>query len=448
MAGRTGKRVAAWLAVALIASFSIGVVGPVSAAAGREARNGSIFIESDKDFTEANGIRSGSGTAADPYVISGWDVFEIFIRDTSAHLTIRDNTIQFLTLNWNGPGVDVVNNDVGDLRVNENVKRTGDPTSGKITNNTFGVVGQLRHFDGVFAHNTVGSPSAEETDPFDDLPFFDDRAVNFDGFNGSRFFDNTLYGYLEVRLHGHHHGSGYGESSHYHGATPEHQHGAEAESHDDMVDHSERYHQVWVYDNTIHADGPYALIYTDSNHQGNDRTANSETNKELNKPHTHYTKVHLNDNELIGAGLVVDIFNAKDERHTETNRGSVEIARNKISLARNMKSLPFENRDGISVWDVKDLKLQIVGNSISYDGTDDPLAPADWDPGDAGIRLRSVDLADVLISGNSVANTFYGIAASQMSKDVFWTIRALKTTGVTEAVYYDESVKNKPQDGP
>lgn len=448
MAGTNGKRMAAWLTVALIASFSVGVITPASAADEREARNGSIVIESDKDFTSANGIRSGSGTAADPYVISGWDVFEVFIRDTGAHLVIRDNTIEFLTLNWNGPGVKVVNNDVGDLRVNENVKRTGGPTSGQITNNTFGIVGQLRHFDGVFAHNTVGSPTTDGSNPFDEIPFFDNRAVNFDGFNGSHFFDNTLYGYLEVRLHGHHHGSGYGETSHYHGAAPEHQHGAEAESHDDMVDHSQRYHQTWVHDNTIYADGSYALIYTDSNHAGNDRTANSETNKELNKPHTHYTKVHLTDNELIGAGLVVDIFNARDERHTETNRGLVEIARNKISMARDLQSGTFESRDGISVWDVKDLKLQIVGNSITYDGSEDPLAPTDFDYGDAGIRLRSVDLANVLISGNSVANTFYGVAASQMTKDVFWTIRGLTTSGVTEAVYYDESVKNEPQDGP
>jgi hypothetical protein len=448
MVGSNGKRVAAWLTLALVASFSIGVVAPASAAE-REQRNDSIFIKSDKDFTKANGVRSGSGTASDPYVISGWDVFDVFIRDTGAHLVIRDNTIDFLTLNWNGPGVTVVNNDIGDLRVNENVKRTGEPTSGLIAHNTFDVVGQLRHFDGEFTNNTVGSPTPEA---WDSLPFFDHRAVNFDGFNGSHFYENTIFGYVEVRLHGHHHGSGYGEQSHYHGAAPEQHDGAHA-SHSDMVDHGQRYHQVWVHDNTIHADGSYALIYTDSNHQGNDRTARSETNKDLNKPHTHYTKVHLTDNKLVGAGLVVNIFNAKDERHTETNRGLMDIARNKISLSRDMQTTqsswwPFENRDGIAVWNAKDVKLQIVGNAITYDGSEDPLAVTDYEHGDAGIRLQTVDLADVLIAQNSVANTYYGVAASRMTDKVFWTVRGLVTDGVTEPVYYDNSVKNEPQDGP
>ena len=444
--GGNSKRVAAWLTVALIASFSIGVVAPASASE-REARD-AIFIDSNWDFVDANGVRSGSGTAADPFVISGWDVSDIFIRDTSAHFVIKDNTIDFLTLNWNGDRVRVVNNDIGDLRVNENVKRTGGPTTGFIGYNKIGVVSQIRHFDGTFAHNTVGAPSDM------DVPFFtDNRAVNFDGFHGAHFFDNVLYGYLEVRLHGHHHGSSYGSQSHYHGTPVKDEHadhaGADhADDHAPMVDHTQRYHQVFVHNNTIHAAGPYSLIYTDTNHAGNDRTAASERNEELNKAHTHYTKIHLTGNKLIGGGLYVDIFNAKDERHTETNTGLVEIANNDITLVRDSQTLPFEARDGINIWQVKDLKLRIVGNSVTYDGGEDPLAPAGFDSGDAGIRLYNVDMANVLISDNVLAGTYYGVAASQMTKSVYWTISGLVTKGVPEPVHYDTSVKNEPQSGP
>lgn len=450
MAGRTRKRIALATVLGLVAAYSIVLALPATAAAdAREQRNQSIRITKDAQFTTDNGVRFGSGTKADPYVISGWDVFEVHLADTSKHVVIRDNTIQRLILNWNGDRLKVVHNDIGDMRVNQNVKRTGDPTTGLIAHNKFGVVGQLRHFDGVFAHNVVGAPT-------ESFPFFgSNRAVNFDGFHGARFFDNVLYGYLEVRLHGHHHGSNYDAASHYHGSAPEqeghegHGHAQEGTHEMEMVDHSTRYHKVHVYDNTIHADGPYALIYTDSNHAGNDRTATSETNKELNKPHEHFTKVFLTDNKLRGAGLVVDIFNAEDERHTNTNRGLVEIARNNISLSRDDDSLPWDQRDGISIGRVVDLDLRIVGNDIAYEPAEDMIGAAlEEHVYDIGISLQDVDKADVVIARNSVADMFYGVSASRMTESVQWTITGLETNGVSEPVAYDDSVKNRPRGGP
>ncbi len=57
-----------------------------------------ILIESDDSFTEANGVVAGSGTADDPYVISGWDIragdqpaISIdSVAGTTAHVLIRD----------------------------------------------------------------------------------------------------------------------------------------------------------------------------------------------------------------------------------------------------------------------------------------------------------------------------------------------------------------------
>lgn len=442
MRGSSRKQIALAITVMVAATFSLVAVPQASAAPGREARNQSILIGKDSQFTPANGVRSGSGTVSDPFVISGWEVFAIEIHDTNKHFEITNNKVENLILNWNGNNVLVKNNEIGDLRVNENVERTGGPTTGVITNNTFGVVGQLRHFDGVFAHNVVGSA---EQNPMTDVPFFsNDRAVNFDGFNGAHFFDNTLYGYLEVRLHGHHHSSAYGENSHYHGT--EHDHSDHSEhSMDDMVDHTNRFHEVWVHSNTIYASGPYALIYTDSNHAGNDRTANSEENEELNKPHTHHTRIHLVDNKLVGSGLYVDIFNADDDRHTTTNRGLMEIARNDITVNYGDDRFPFENRNGITVWEAKDVNLRIIDNKIRYDGTEDPLTVDDQWGTSSGISLQSLDKADVSIVRNFVQNYFYGVSASDMTKTVFWKISDLETDGVTTAVNYDQSVKNKPE---
>ena len=33
-----------------------------------------IHIDGDADFTAANGVTGGSGTASDPYIIEGWDI--------------------------------------------------------------------------------------------------------------------------------------------------------------------------------------------------------------------------------------------------------------------------------------------------------------------------------------------------------------------------------------
>src|SRR5918999_1886721 len=119
----------------------------------------SIYISADNEFNPANGVRSGSGTKSDPFVISDWSLESIHIHDTDRYVVIRDNVVSgTMVLDWIGDRVKVVNNNVQDLRVNQNVKRTGDMTSGLIAHNVFGVVGQLRHWDGVFAYNTVGSP--------------------------------------------------------------------------------------------------------------------------------------------------------------------------------------------------------------------------------------------------------------------------------------------------
>ena len=180
---------AALLATALMALLLVPQAGAaVGSKADDDARTrDGIFINANNEFNPANGVIGGSGSRRDPFVISGWNVSDVQIRNTSKYVTIKDNVISgTLVLDWIGNRVTLDNNTIGDLRVNQNVERTGDMTSGLIAHNTFGVVGQLRHFDGMFMHNVVGTPDQAN------LPFSEERAVNFDGFNGAHVPDRVV----------------------------------------------------------------------------------------------------------------------------------------------------------------------------------------------------------------------------------------------------------------
>ena len=402
--------------------------------------DGRIVIGNNSEFDSANGVRSGRGTKNNPYVIEGWDVHELTIHDTDRYVVIRNNIIGRLTLNWIGDRVTVVNNKVGDLRVNENVKRTGAASSGVISHNRFGSVGQLRHWDGVFSRNIVGAPRDSQ---WNDLGFWGShiRAVNFDGFNGSSFVRNTIYGYVEARLHGHHHSSGFGGSSHYHGAD---------ETHEAPLTHMRRHHRVRIAHNKIYSGGPYGLIYTDSNHAGNDRTATSETNEALNDPHTHLTKVAVLQNELVGSGIVVNIFNADDSKHLRTRTGHFTIRGNDIRVKEYRHSLNAwdDAPAGIEVRQARDLHLNIADNTILGPAGEQSPSVSDslssYTP--AGIRLWDIEKAWIHLMGNQVTNRQVGIYARQF-RNVEWWIHGLKTEGVDTEVDYDNS-SSSPHKGP
>ena len=427
-----GRLVSAAALCCVLAAYLL-VVAPEAAAEDDALKpHDNIVIRSDDDFHAANGVVAGSGTPKDPFVISGWKVHHISIADTAAAFVIENNEIPGrLTLNWNGPNVRVVHNVIGDMRVNQNVKRTGAATGGLIAWNKFETVGQLRHFDGVFERNIVRPPPDLLLDPI----FGSVEAVQFDGFNGAIFRNNTLYGALDVKLHGHHHGSSFGESSHHHASG---HHAMDAPG----TDHTKRYHEVFVQNNTIRTSGLYALRWTDTAHRGDDRTAASEQNEELNQPHQHWTRVHLTGNRLIGSGLYVDVFNADDQNHTGTERGLMEIANNVITLDRGTAEA-FEPRHGIQVWNAKDLDLRITDNEI-VSQIEENVATKMWQR-TTGIFLQDMAIADAYMAGNHVTNTFYGVRASYFESSVNWWVTDLATDGVTEDVYYDQTVSNPPK---
>lgn len=407
--------------VALVAGGARAVVADE-----RPAPHPNVTISSNADFTAANGVRSGNGTKAKPFVISGWEMRNITIKNTDKWVTIRNNAITGrLVLDWIGDRVNMHHNVVNDMRLNQNVRRTGMPTDGVIVRNRFRTVGQLRHWDGLFADNVVGDPNNLRA-----------RSVNFDGFNGARFVRNTIYGHVDARLHGHHHSSGWGEATHDHShETP----AGEASV------HRYRYHEVTIAQNLIRSTSSYGLAYLDTAHALNDRRAPSEQDPNLNKPHVHFTKVNIAGNRLDGAGILVNVFQANDNLHPWFVRGYVDIRDNRIRLDED-RSLFFKNLQGIEVLRAQAMTLRVIGNSIAgwRASADDPMRFLESFDNNAGILLNTIDDASISIIRNSVANRINGVRATQMTPTVHWTVKELKTSGVDNRVSYNNSVANKP----
>lgn len=405
------------------------------AAQGPDEHDKEITISDDKGFVAANGVRSGRGTVRNPYVISGLDLHSLTIENTGKAVRITGNRIDFLTLNFIGRNVEVARNTVGDLRVNENIERTGQPTGGRFHRNTIGSVGQIRHFDGIFERNTVGQDQSTLGSPV-----FSSRAVAFDGFNGARFERNTVFGIVDIQLHGHHHGSSFGKASHMHGG----QMSADEHHGHHMVDHTKRYNEVFVTGNTIYSNDRYALAYLDTNHDANDRTADSEPEEALELPHTHYTRVHMTGNKLIGSGILVNVFNAEDEKHKGMPSGALNITGNTIEVRRS-PAPGWGAESGIDVQRARHLAVRIASNTVRADepaGTQEQTAALFGDG--QGVLLQDLDHATVTIERLTVVNRQYGIRATDMTDSVRWSIRRLTVSGVEEPVGYDSSVANAP----
>ncbi|HYI44163.1 MAG TPA: hypothetical protein VE174_01705 [Actinomycetota bacterium] len=428
-----------WRRFVSILATAFVVLALPGAPAGASTEDGSVVIEENSAFDQEHGVRSGKGTKSNPYVIEGWDLHELSIHDTNRYVVIRNNIISRLTLNWVGDRVKVVHNRIGDLRVNENVERTGMPTSGDISFNRFGSVGQLRHWDGDFTNNVVGAPAQDDEFRIDSPGGF--RIANLDGFNGATYVKNTFYGYVELRIHGHHHSSGFNDDSHYHGA----EHGKMP------LTHMNRYHSAKFAQNRIYATGPYGFIYTDSNHAGNDRTATSETNEALNDPHVHYTKVAILRNELIGSGIMVDIFNATDtQKHLRTATGHMTIKGNSIKLHEYRETADGWSTPptGIEVHEARDLHLTITNNKIAGPAVETTRTTTDSLGGHvaSGIELLNLEKASVHITNNFVTNRVAGVYARHFNR-VQWWINGLRTEGVENQIDYDNSGA-KPQGQP
>src|SRR5437867_4685749 len=113
-----GVRVESWAPLGVLALlFVLGSPGFASAAVLPSilTQHAPILIEAENNFTASNGVTAGTGGAADPYVIQGWLIDAtssngITIRQTRAHLVIRNLTIEANFPNYWGIFFDFASN--------------------------------------------------------------------------------------------------------------------------------------------------------------------------------------------------------------------------------------------------------------------------------------------------------------------------------------------------
>jgi hypothetical protein len=448
--------------------------GKVPASAEGLRQVSSLFIESDAGVEEAGFAIPGAGTLSDPYVLRGLAVTgELSLTDTDACFVVAENYIEGqLTLNWNGQCVWVHHNYVEDLRVNENNQRTGYATGGLIERNQFGILGQLRHFDGEFRYNTVGPFDASSLyDPVKETVLYeflyDTRVANIDGFNQGLIHHNEFLGTVDLDFHGHHHGTGFfAPHSHYHGSSATRQ---KADQHD----HTDRWTSVAFTDNLVVDPEGYGLRYEDQNHRGDDQTARSEDLDVLDEPHRHHTAVVLARNTVRGGQIWVDVFNAEDPKHDRRNPGTLTIADNTVEVHEREPDAgtadlclvtfgdvhnPFV---GLHVYLAQELEARIVGNTISYvplPASADPVrtagglaedayevaCPWSYEPTLTAIRLEQLDDSHVLIQGNRARGFAVGVVAAFLDNDVAWRVVG-NDFGKARAILYDDTVQSEPQ---
>ncbi|MGB0653696.1 MAG: hypothetical protein ACPGQL_10910 [Thermoplasmatota archaeon] len=440
---------------------------PTASAAQSLEQVSRIIIRGDDGATPDAGIRTGSGTIDDPFVIDGYYVTgDLFIADTDACFIVKENYIGGqLTLNWNGQCVHAHHNYVRDLRVNENVARDGYATGGLIELNKIEYIGQLRHYDGEFRDNIVGprAPNSMWDEVLETVPWMfgvDPRVANIDGFNQGLIHHNTFHGSVDLDFHGHHHGTGfYAPHSHYHGDDMER---------GMMHDHTERWTSVFFTDNKIVDPDGYGLRYEDRGHAGDDRLANSEQEETLDDAHRHYTRAVIARNVIEGGPLTIDVFNADDDLHYDRNPGWVELTDNKVHLIEREEDdllgldLPWFGGEipadsALRVFATKEAEISIIGNELSFqalpDQGSDPLdpvndltgmffGPRDLEP--AAIDLIRIADADIQVRDNTATGFTYGVRATQFDELVDWIVSGNDFGAASHPVYYDESVANRP----
>ena len=385
-------------------------------------RRQQIVIVGDDAFNPANGVRSGSGTYEDPFVISGWYVDQVLVADTSKAFVFSGNYVaDILILDWTGKGGYVHHNHLNDLRTNRNVERTGDPSATVIEQNVIFNVEELRHFDGEVRNNTIGREDLLGTL----LARGDGVVFNIAGLNGAGIHDNVIFGGVDMKIHGHHHSDRPGLHSHNHGQADE----AQAEDH--VEDHQVRYVDFHFYRNRI-VDTGFGMRYNDLNHAGDDRQATSEQEPMLEKPHVHHTTISLHDNVIEGATLRIAAINAVDQRHLAGETATLDIHHNRI--------LKPTAGDGIVVQDVRNATVRIHENVVEKGQLQ--LS------GTSAILLQRFGNATVEVGKNSFGDYRYGVRAAEFDNLTRWSVGANQAPGVKQEVYWDDSVANPPEGAP
>ncbi len=422
----------------------------LNAAALEERHRIAVRGDGDRDLSRF----PGTGTPDDPFVVSGLLVRdELDLKNTDACMVVRDNVFHpealvgpfgrqpraaekayesaledlraanqaivdaggrtegQLELDWNGQCVHTYHNVIHDLRVNQNNRRLGYATGGVLEDNRIERVGQLRHYDGIFRHNEIGDRSelARYADGAPDKTG-SLRVTNVDGFNQGQIIENTFYGGVDLDFHGHHHSNGFlAPHSHYHGNlearkyVTDHDGNFVLDANGDKIplhDHTLRWTSVLFADNLVIDPLGYGLRYEDRNHQGDDRTANSENMQELNAPHIHQAHIQITGNTILGTlwidqfmsqGIALDPadYSKADGTEAETvnshiddaSHGWLDITENTVLLPERARGTsPRGGLQGHNAFELEDARLAtlaLTGNHALLVQEDASLPSAD-----------------------------------------------------------------------
>lgn len=329
---------------------------------------------------------------------------------------VAQNTGQ-LILDWNGQCIHAYNNVVNDLRVNQNNDRTGWATGGILEDNRFFTIGQIRHYDGIFRDNEVGNRAhlLNLADPSIVPAAASVRSINNDGANQGWYFDNVIYGQVDLDFHGHHHSGGFfAPVSHYHGSNKDvaymrsagvctatdasvnqakangpykdyptdndvHVLGTPVVALPDPAanclphwDHGKRWTSVFFNDNVVIDPNGVGLRFEDRDHRADDEQANSENMRELKKPHFHQKWVQLEGNTVVGK-IFVDVLNAAGTNLWSDNWAAVAspagAARTVEALAHPgaevVTSHPYRNDAWLDIQRNNVLQTQTTGILVS-----------------------------------------------------------------------------------
>jgi hypothetical protein len=368
------------------------------------------------------GYLEGNGTLEDPYVIEGFRVTDdLTIEDTTKPLIVRESYVEDqLTLNFVGKDLVLHHTYAEDLRVNENVERAERATGGWLVHNELPYIGQLRHFTGTFAHNDVGPRPDGVVDEYlsdtgvDTLP--DEVVFLLDGYHLAHVHNNTIEGRVDVKLHGHYHGSCPGCLPHDHadpdGFPPANQ------PHEDLAPtskHSYRFHTIDVENNELRApDSSTALRLHDRAHAGDDQTAASEPNAHLEERHDHHQAVRVADNTFDRGNLVFDVVVAEDERHENmTQQAEVRLEGNEVTLEAPRGDVGL--RAAYRVHDADALDLEARDNAFAFvdDGSAVPSGyrwAAEGEPAEAtGFLLDEWSATAGWVNGTQGQGAEYGV---------------------------------------
>ncbi len=418
------------------------------------------------DQLRAEGYLTGDGTPDSPYVLEDFYVSdELSITSINRSLIIREGYVHgALRLNYIGESLYVHHVYADDLRINENVKRSGPNTGGLFHDNHFAFVGQIRHFVGEFTKNEIGPrPAGAVAEYLGDAgvgQVAPEVVFNFDGFHTADVSHNHFLGQVDIKLHGHNHADCF--------VCPVHDHSNELEfpgaehdqtPHDPAIGfdsrHSIRYVSLLFRDNVIEVPSGLALRYNDRNHAGDDRTANSEPNPRLDDPHVHYQDITIRGNKLVGGSMLIDVFNAQDDHHALQNHGILRLIDNDVTVhyygSSATRAAPML-LSGIQVHTADGLELRALNNEVGFLrlGGDEPgaavLGTLRGEPELRGFQLITAEHSNLTLADNVVRSGKFGVYAQTFTESVHWILRS--NDFQTAEQWRGKDIQNPPEENP